>query len=198
MQAKSELEAVIIRAYPSGEADLVLRLISRHEGKFSVLAKHARKSKRRFGSRLDLFDRGLFEIKFGRGNLPVLERFTPGQSLRHLRDDLARVTIASVVCESFDLLLLEGASDGDNAYELLVESLEQLDNSQTIKESLRICYLTVARLLSIAGFFDHNARPEPSAKNLFQLLNHLEHCSEREVQSKSSLISVVDSLRSAP
>ena len=192
---KTTVEAIIIRAYPSGESDLVLRLIGNSHGKLSVLAKHARKSKKRFGSRLDVFDRGVFELKTGKGSLQVVENFTPIPAFRHLRDDLSRLTIASVICECFDLLLLEGAEDGDEAYALLSTSLEQLDTSQTLRESLRLCYSALAELLSRSGFWDITTQPEPSAKSLFQLLQHLEHCSEREVHSKQSLMTVVESLR---
>ncbi len=192
---KSNVEAIIIRAYPSGESDLVLRLVSKSQGKLSVLAKHARKSKRRFGSRLDVFDRGIFEIKTGRGSLPVLENFSAIPAFRRLRDDLSRLTIASVICESFDLLLLEGAEDSDHTYDLLSSSLEALDTSQTLQESLRLCHGVLGELLSRSGFLDLSTQPQPSAKSLFQLLQHLEHCSEREVQSKQSLMTVVESLR---
>ncbi|MBN8548432.1 MAG: DNA repair protein RecO [Deltaproteobacteria bacterium] len=189
------LEGIIIRAHPSGESDLVLRIICRDEGKISAMAKHARTSKRRYGSRLDLFDRGSFELKKGRGSLLLVDKFSPAPAFRNLRDDLARLTIASVICESFDYLLLEGAGDGDDVFSLLNSGLEALDQTRTLKESLRACHTVLGNLLTLAGFLDPAQQPEPSAKNLFRLLQHLETCSEKELQSKASLIQLVESLR---
>lgn len=190
-------EGIIIRAFPSGESDLVLRVIGRHEGKVSLLAKHARTSKRRYGSRLDLFDRGVFEVKKGRGSLTLVDKFSPSPAFKNLRDDLARLTIASVLCESFDYLLLEGAGDGDEVYELFNSGLEALDQTRTLKESLRACHTILGNLLSLAGFLDQSQQPEPSAKNLFRLLSHLETCAEKELQSKATLIELVESLRNS-
>lgn len=189
------LEGIIIRAYPSGESDLVLRVICRNEGKVSLLAKHARSSKRRYGSRLDLFDRGNFEVKKGRGSLTLVDKFSPAPAFRNLREDLARLTIASVLCESFDYLLLEGAGDGDEVYSLLESGLQALDQTRTLKESLRVCHTVLGNLLSLAGFLDQAQQPEPSAKNLFKLLEHLELCAEKELQSKGPLRELVESLR---
>jgi DNA repair protein RecO (recombination protein O) len=191
----SSIEGIIIRAYPSGESDLVLRLICKHEGKLSLIAKHARSSKRRYGSRLDLFDRGLFEVKKGRGSLPFVEKFSPTPAFKNLREDLARVTIASVLCESFDVLLLEDAGDGDEIFSLLSSGLEALDQTHTLKESLRVCHTVLCRLLELAGFLDHAQEPEPSANNLLRLLSHLEKCAEKELLSKAPLVEVIESLR---
>lgn len=191
----TQIEGIIIRAFPSGESDLVLRVVSRGEGKVSVLAKHARKSKKRFGSRLDLFDRGLFEIRVGRGSLPVVEKFSPGPGLKNLREDLARITIASALCESFDALLLEGAGDGDDLFSLLGSGLERLNDSQTLKESLRACYETLSNLLALSGFLDSTLAEAPSAHALIRLMAHIEECAEKELQSKASLLALLDDLR---
>lgn len=193
--SSSQIEGIVIRAYPSGESDLVLRVICRGEGKLSFLAKHARQSKRRFGSRLDLFDRGTFEVRMGKGSLPLVERFTPSKGLKNLREDLARLTVASVICEGFDFLLLEGAADDDQVFDLLNSSLSKLDESRTLKESLRICHEALGRLLSLAGYFDEGQIPAASAKNLLALLGHLERCAEKELQSKPVLVGLIDSLR---
>src|SRR5689334_22638418 len=48
-----ESEAVILRTYPMREADLLVTLFTRQEGKIKGVARAAKKSKRRFGGALE-------------------------------------------------------------------------------------------------------------------------------------------------
>src|SRR5947208_9178426 len=48
-----ESEAVILRTYPMREADLLVTLFTRQEGKIRGVARAAKKSKRRFGGALE-------------------------------------------------------------------------------------------------------------------------------------------------
>lgn len=51
--ALKESEAVVLRAYPLREADLLVTLFTRAEGKVRGVARSAKKSKRRFGGALE-------------------------------------------------------------------------------------------------------------------------------------------------
>src|SRR5439155_22541244 len=46
-------EAIVLRTYPLREADLLVTLFTRSEGKLKGVAKSAKKSKRRFGGALE-------------------------------------------------------------------------------------------------------------------------------------------------
>ena len=46
-------EAIVLRTYPLREADLLVTLFTRAEGKLRGVAKSAKKSKRRFGGSLE-------------------------------------------------------------------------------------------------------------------------------------------------
>src|SRR5258707_12199705 len=48
-----ESEAIILRTYPLREADLLVTLFTRMEGKVRGVARSAKKSKRRFGGALE-------------------------------------------------------------------------------------------------------------------------------------------------
>src|SRR6201993_2375776 len=51
--ALKESEAIVLRTYPLREADLLVTLFTRLEGKLRVVARSAMKSKRRFGGALE-------------------------------------------------------------------------------------------------------------------------------------------------
>src|SRR5271155_1612294 len=51
--ALKETEAIVIRTYPLREADLLVTLFTRAEGKVRGVARSAKKSKRRFGGALE-------------------------------------------------------------------------------------------------------------------------------------------------
>ena len=50
-------EGFVLRSYPLGEADKIVTFFSRDEGKVRAVARSARKSRRRFGSSLELWSR---------------------------------------------------------------------------------------------------------------------------------------------
>src|SRR5439155_22685225 len=51
--ALKESEAIVLRTYPLREADLLVTLFTRLEGKLRGVARSAKKSKRRFGGALE-------------------------------------------------------------------------------------------------------------------------------------------------
>ncbi|MGB9284530.1 MAG: DNA repair protein RecO, partial [Candidatus Sulfotelmatobacter sp.] len=51
--ALTESEAIVLRSYPLREADLLVTLFTRAEGKVRGVARSAKKSKRRFGGALE-------------------------------------------------------------------------------------------------------------------------------------------------
>jgi len=51
--ALKESEAIVLRTYPLREADLLVTLFTRLEGKVRGVARSAKKSKRRFGGALE-------------------------------------------------------------------------------------------------------------------------------------------------
>ncbi len=60
------VEAFVLRMRPLGEADRILTIFSRERGKLNAVAKGARKTQSRFGSRLDFFNRSLLTLHVGR------------------------------------------------------------------------------------------------------------------------------------
>src|SRR5258706_6677741 len=61
--ALKESEAIVLRTYPMREADLLVTLFTRMEGKVRGVARSAKKSRRRFGGALEplTFVRAVYE-----------------------------------------------------------------------------------------------------------------------------------------
>ena len=188
------IEGVVIRSFPSGESDLVLRVISSSCGKISLLAKHARKSRKRFGASFDLFDRGLFEIKRGSGNLATVVNFSPQPSLMALRDDLDKFSIGSLLCECFDMLVHEDIAEAEEIFEILSMGFQALAEATDLKQSLRTLFITLASLLRISGFMGGEIDPKPSSKNLLRLLQIVEGCAEKKLICAADVLELVEKL----
>ena len=188
------IEGIIIRAYPSREADLVLRVLSRNLGKLSHLAKSARRSRKRFGATLDILDRGNFEITAGRSSLAVVERFTSTRPLKKLRSNLTKITCATVLCDAADLLTHEGAREHEDLFDGFSLALDAIDDAPGERDALKACHIGLAHLLRAAGFGAAIVNLPPSAHHLAQLLGFIEQCAERRLESKSALTMLLSDL----
>ena len=190
-----KVNGIILRAYPSAEADLVLRVLSKENGKLSLLAKHARKSKRRFGSGLDVFDRGLFTIAQGGTGLFMLNAFEPERSLNKLREDLDKLVAASCLSECFDLLVKEGNGDEEEIYSLFTLAINAVHDASSRREILKASYVGLSQLLQLLGFIDDELAEAPSINNFTKLLTKIENCVEKKLGSKLEIIRLLDTFK---
>lgn len=190
-------EGIIIRTFPYGEADIILRVISPERGKVSLIAKNARNSKKRFPNSMDLLDYGIFESAIGRGSLEPVLSFRPHAPFRALRESLEKLIAASVVCESFDMIVHDHSAEADEYFEVLSLGLRAIEDAKDIREALRGCFLTLHSLLATSGFPTIGADKSPSAKHLMELVTRVEECAEKDMLSKSSLVDLIRSLHHA-
>jgi DNA repair protein RecO (recombination protein O) len=93
-------EAIVLHAFDYLESSRIVRLVTRDAGLRSALARGARKSRRRFGSGLDLFAQGTAHIhtKPGR-DLDILSGFEDVHLRTHIGTDLGRFTGAAAIAE---------------------------------------------------------------------------------------------------
>jgi DNA repair protein RecO (recombination protein O) len=93
-------EALVLHAFDYLESSRIVRLVTRQAGMRSAVAKGARKSRRRFGSGLDLFSQGTASLhtKPGR-DLDTLTAFEDVRTRTELGADLERFTGAETIAE---------------------------------------------------------------------------------------------------
>ena len=95
-----EGEAIVLRAVDYGESDLIAHLLLPDVGRITVIAKHARKSQKRFPGSLDLFNHLQVQISRKRpSGLGFLERAALIGAFLPLRRDAARYALASYLVE---------------------------------------------------------------------------------------------------
>lgn len=183
--AINRTECIFINCYPYGEADLIVRVLTPDMGKMSLIAKHARKSSRRFGSRLDLFDRGTIEYSPSRGSLSILKSFAPARSWQRLRTDPARLVYASIMCESCDFLLVESQENAGDIFNLVETSLDAIERIETAKDCEHMITKSLQRLISIAGFGHSEPELGPEGPALNTIMGMVENIAEKKLKSRA-------------
>jgi DNA repair protein RecO (recombination protein O) len=119
-------EAIVLRTYPLREADLLVTLFTRTEGKVKGIARSAKKSKRRFGGALEPLTlvRAYYDDREGQ-ELARLDSCDILESPLSATIDYPRVVALEHVAETLDELLPEREAN-DAIFRLAVAVLHQL------------------------------------------------------------------------
>jgi len=140
-------EAVVLKTIKLGEADRIVTLLTRSHGKVRAVAKGVRKTKSRFGARLEPFTRVELMIYRGRKELDTITSADIISSFDVLRTDYRRLTSAAAVVELVEKI----TPDRERAfsiYALLVSALEALAEGR----GGALVPAFYVKLLSVAGF----------------------------------------------
>ena len=131
-------EGVVLRTAKLGEADRILTLLTRDHGKVRAVAKGVRRTKSRFGGRLEPFMRVALLIAEGRS----LDVVSPSRIDRRVcRADLRRFSSvygANVICETADRLCATEKEPAVAQYRLVLGALTRLPNMRTSRPRLAI------------------------------------------------------------
>ena len=116
---------VVLRTYKLGEADRIVSILTRGHGKVRAVAKGVRKTKSRFGGRLEPVSHVDLLLYEGRGDLDIVSQAETVDAFRPLRDDLDRLGRAVSMLEAADQLGLEREAN-PRLYDMLVGALRTL------------------------------------------------------------------------
>jgi DNA repair protein RecO (recombination protein O) len=114
----------VLRTIPLGEADRIVTFLTEGRGKVRAVAKGVRKTKSRFGSRLEPITHVALQLYEGR----ELDTVTQAETIDHfrpIREDLERVARATALLEVVDQVAQEGESNAA-LYRMLVGALRSL------------------------------------------------------------------------
>lgn len=107
-------EAIVLRAVEFGESDVIAHLLMPEIGRLTVMAKHARKSQRRFPGSLDLFNHVWVRVsRRRRSSLGFLEQAVLQDPFLALRGGLERFALASYLIELLDRMAPEEGASAD-------------------------------------------------------------------------------------
>src|SRR5690606_38858944 len=93
---------VVLRTYKLGEADRIVVMLTRGHGKIRAVAKGIRKTKSRFGGRLEPASHVDLLVYEGRGDLDIVSQAETVDHFAHVRDDLERLGRAVAILEAAD------------------------------------------------------------------------------------------------
>lgn len=122
--------AVVIRTYDFSEADRVVVLLTRAHGLVRCVAKGVRRSKSRFGSRLQPFVHLDVNLYQGRSLATIAEADTVAYYGAGIIDDYDRYTAACVVLETAERLAYLAAEDDPRLFDRVTEALERMQATE--------------------------------------------------------------------
>lgn len=141
--------AVVLRTHQLGEADRIITLLTRSNGKIRAVAKGVRRATSKFGSRVEPFNHIDVQLAMGRGSLEVVTQVDTLHPSR-LGEDYRAFTAAEVLVETADRLVVEEHTPSLQQYRLLLGALLALQSGRLEASLVVNSYLV--RALAIAGY----------------------------------------------
>jgi DNA repair protein RecO (recombination protein O) len=151
-------EAVVLRSLRFSEADRILHLYTRDRGRIGAIAKGVRKTKSRFGARLEPLSHAELMLHEGSGELHTVTGVELLGSHRAAREDPYRLGIGLIGAEAMLRLFAEPEPNA-RAFEALTRFLDLLDGAthggrgQAVLDPLALSFQL--KLLWLSGYLPH-------------------------------------------
>ena len=126
-------KAISLKNAPFGEADKLVTLFSREQGKIRVLAKGARRVPSRFGGRVETFSYADYFIARGR-SLDIISQCEILETFQSVRDDPAALQVGLYLLKLIDSGTMEGQHNPE-LFDLLLEALLKLKKKEEPKKA---------------------------------------------------------------
>jgi DNA repair protein RecO (recombination protein O) len=153
-----QTEAVVLRSFRLGEADRVLHLYTLAHGRVGAVAKGVRKTKSRFGARLEPLSYVELALHRGTGDLQTVTGVELLRSHHATREDYGRLAVGLIGAEA--MLRLFAEEEGNpRAFQALTRFLDVLDETKTAPaprpELDPLVLAFQLKLLWLAGYLPH-------------------------------------------
>lgn len=148
-------QGIVLRSYPFGEADRVVVLLSPNSGKIRTVAKGVRKTKSRFGGRLEPFTHVDLVLYEGR-NLDTITQVAVLEPFPKLRTNLDAVVAAGTMVEAADAVAQEEESS-IRLFLLLQRGLKALEAGKYGPDLMTSFLLKLADVVGVAPSLVHCA-----------------------------------------
>jgi DNA repair protein RecO (recombination protein O) len=158
-------QGIVLRTMRLGEADRIVTILTQGSGKVRAVAKGVRKTKSRFGGRLEPFTHADLLLWRGR-ELDIVTQCEVIASFRRLREDYARFAAGEAVLEATDRITQERERNV-RQFMLLLTALRALERGE---DPPAVVDAYLLRTASLAGFRPHLracascGRPGPHAR----------------------------------
>jgi DNA repair protein RecO (recombination protein O) len=122
--------AVVLRSWKLGEADRIVSLMTQSNGKIRCVAKGARKTKSRFGSRVEPTNHLEVQLYRGKGDLDTLTQVESIDRFPVLREDLELFARASSMLEAVEFVAQE-REPNEALYTMLARAMHTVASSES-------------------------------------------------------------------
>lgn len=139
--------AVVLRTWKLGEADRIVSMLTQHQGKVRGVAKGVRRTKSRFGGRLEPTSHVAVQLYRGRGDLDTITQVETVDRYDGLRADLDVFGRASAMLEAVEQIA-QDRHPNPSLYTMLVRALRTLDGDP----SPLVVAAFFWKLLALEGF----------------------------------------------
>lgn len=139
-------EGIVLKSRPYGESNKIVTIMTRENGKMTVMARGAKKPTSRLASVTLNFSHGMYVIQHSKG-MGTLQQGELLHSRRFLTTDIVATAYASYIVELIDRLIEEGRPE-PFVFEVLKQALNAIEE-QSDPEA--ICLFVDWKLLPYAG-----------------------------------------------
>jgi DNA repair protein RecO (recombination protein O) len=158
MARSTTTDAVVLRSFRLGEADRVLHVYTHDRGRVGAVAKGVRKTKSRFGARLEPFSHVELVLHQGRGELETVTGASLRRSHDRIRTDPYRLQVGMVGLEAMLRLFTEQEAN-EKAFTALTRFLDALDDAPVRPRSRAgldpVVLSFQLKLLWVSGYMPH-------------------------------------------
>jgi DNA repair protein RecO (recombination protein O) len=150
-------EAVVLRSFRFGEADRVLHLYTLDRGRVGAMAKGVRKTKSRFGARLEPLSHVDLLLHQGSGELQTVTGVELVRSHHAAREDQYRLGVGLLGAEAM-LRLFTEQEGNPRAFQALTRFLDLLDELTPLDARPALDPLALSfqlKLLWLSGYLPH-------------------------------------------
>jgi DNA repair protein RecO (recombination protein O) len=158
MGRTAKTEAVVLRSFRHGEADRVLHAYTADRGRVGAVAKGVRKTKSRFGARLEPLSHVELMLHQGSGELATVTGVSLIRSHHEAREDPYRLAVGLIGAEAM-LRLFPEQEASERAFTALTRFLDTLDGLTTGAAAVpRLEPLALSfqlKLLWLSGYMPH-------------------------------------------
>ena len=143
-------EAIVLRTQKLGEADRIITLLTRGNGRVRAVAKGVRRTSSRFGSRLEPFTYVDLQLAEGRSLDVVTQAETLAPYGATIGSDYERYTAGTVMLETAERLVVMDKEPALQQFLLLVGALRTMCSGE--RNASQVLDSFLLRSLSVAGY----------------------------------------------
>ena len=150
-------EAIVLRSLRFAEADRILHLYTEDRGRAGAIAKGARKTRSRFGGRLEPLSHVELVLHHGRGELSTVTGATLIRSHAAIRDDTHRLAVGLIGAEAVLRLFPEQEQNARVflATTRFLDAVDELEGNGWRPELDPLGLAFQLKLLWLAGYLPH-------------------------------------------